>query len=144
MAEHRRCWDRHRTIFDPVQSRALLERTPGAWDFARPLAGWSLPECFTTLRARLEADAPAGGTVQSIRVLRLLESVPLAARAAAVEEALRRGAVTADAVRVVVEARRQRPAAPLSLEARPHLQEIRVGRPDLAAYRGLLHSEEAR
>lgn len=144
VAEHRRCWDRHRTIFDPVHYLALLERKPGAVDFARPLAGWSLPECFATLRARLEADAPSGGTVQYIRVLRLLESVPLAELAAAVEEALRRDAVTADLVRVLVEAHRQRPAEPLSLEGRPHLQEVRVGRPDLAAYRSLMHSGEVR
>jgi len=122
---------------------ALLERKPGALDFARPLAGWSLPGCFTRLRTRLEADESLDGTRQYIRVLRLLESVPVDELAAAIEVALERDLITAELVRILVEARRQSPIVPLSLEGRPHLQEIRVARPDLAAYRGLLHGEEA-
>jgi transposase len=144
VAVHHRCWDRHRTIFDPLHYLALLERKPGALDYARPLSGWSLPECFTTLRERLEADDPAGGTVQYIRVLRLLESVALDELAAAVEESLPRRGMTADLVRLLVESRRECPAVPLSLEGRPQLQTIRVGRPDLAAYRELLPTEEVR
>jgi hypothetical protein len=101
-----------------------------------------LPACFAALRGRLEADDPAGGTVQYIRVLRLLESVALDELTAAVEEALTRRGITADLVRVLAEARRERPAVPLNLEGRPHLQTIRVGRPDLAAYRELLPAEE--
>jgi len=143
VAVHRRCWDRHRTIFDPLHYLALLERKPGALDFARPLAGWSLPGCFTRLRARLEADESLDGTRQYIRVLRLLESVPMDELAAAIEVALERDLITAELVRILVETRRQSPIVPLSLEGRPHLQEIRVARPDLAAYRGLLHGEEA-
>ena len=61
---------------------------------------------------------------------------------AAVGEALSGGGIRADRVRVRAEARRERPAVPLSLEGRPHLQTIRVGRPDLAAYRELLPAEE--
>lgn len=143
-AVHRRCWDRHRAIFDPVHYLALLERKPGALDYARPLTGWALPECFTRLRSRLEADDPSRGVVGYIRVLRLLESVALDELAAAVQESLTRPSVTADLVRLLVEGRRERPAAPLSLEDRPHLQTIRVERPNLAAYRELLPAEEAR
>ena len=35
---------------------ALLETKPGAFDHARPLMGWTLPECFALLRRRLEAE----------------------------------------------------------------------------------------
>lgn len=63
VAEHPRSWDRHRTIFNPIHYLALLERKPGALDFARPLAQWSLPACFAALRSRLEADDSTGGTV---------------------------------------------------------------------------------
>ncbi|WZO97509.1 hypothetical protein EP7_004545 [Isosphaeraceae bacterium EP7] len=38
VAEHRRCWDRERVTYDPVHYLALLERKPGALDFAAPLA----------------------------------------------------------------------------------------------------------
>jgi transposase len=138
VAQHRRCWDRHRTIFDPIHYLALLERKPGALDFARPLAEWSLPDCFASLRMRMEADDAQGGTVQYIRVLRLLESVTLEDLTAAVEAALARSSVSADLVRILVENRRQKPAEPLSLEGRPHLQAIHVPLPDLTTYQGLL------
>ena len=36
VAEHRRIWERERVRFDPVHYLALLERNPGALDFARP------------------------------------------------------------------------------------------------------------
>jgi len=144
VAEHRRCWDRHRTIFDPVHYLALIERKPGALDFARPLSGWALPACFVALRERLEADESSGGTVGFIRVLRLLETATLGDLTVAVEEALKRGAVTPETVRVLLEAGRQSPAVPMSLEGRPRLQSIRVERPDLAAYGGLMPSEEVR
>ncbi len=37
VARHRRHWGKERTSFDPVHYLALLERKPGAIDFARPL-----------------------------------------------------------------------------------------------------------
>jgi hypothetical protein len=138
---HRRCWARHRTLFDPIHYLALLERKPGALDYARPLSGWSLPPCFATLRARLEAEDPERGTVQYIRVLRLLESVALDDLAAAIADALGRPAVSADAVRILVQARSERPVEPISLEGRPRLQAIHVAQPDLSAYGELLPGE---
>jgi hypothetical protein len=56
VACHRRRWDRHQVTYDPVHYLALLERKPGALDFAAPLEGWELPVCFGGLRRRLEAD----------------------------------------------------------------------------------------
>ena len=67
-AEHRRCWDRERVTYDPVHYLALLERKPGALDFAAPLAGWELPVCFGVLRRQLEAEFAGPGTRQYIKV----------------------------------------------------------------------------
>src|SRR5262245_45623364 len=53
VAEHRRLWGREGVSYDPVHYLALLERKPGAFDFARPLQGWMLPGCFEVLRRRL-------------------------------------------------------------------------------------------
>ena len=36
IAEHRRAWGRHQTIFPWVHYLGVLERKPGALDFARP------------------------------------------------------------------------------------------------------------
>ena len=73
VADHRRCWGREGVFYDPVHYLALLERKPGALDFAAPLAGWELPVCFGVLRRRLEAEFGGPGTRQFIKVLRLLE-----------------------------------------------------------------------
>src|SRR5208282_38125 len=56
VARHRRIWEREQVSFEPLHYLALLERKPGALDHARPLAGWELPECFATLRRRLENE----------------------------------------------------------------------------------------
>ena len=43
VATHARGWDKEQVSFDPRHYLALLERKPGALDFARPLEGWELP-----------------------------------------------------------------------------------------------------
>ena len=43
IARHPRHWGKERTTFDPIHYLALLERKPGAIDFARPLENWELP-----------------------------------------------------------------------------------------------------
>ena len=37
VARHPRCWQRERTLFEPIHYLALLERKPGGFDYARPL-----------------------------------------------------------------------------------------------------------
>ncbi len=66
IARHPRHWGKERTTFDPLHYLALLERKPGAIDFARPLENWELPRCFATLRRRLEADLGDRGTREYI------------------------------------------------------------------------------
>jgi len=72
-AVYSRCWGREQVFYDPVHYLAVLERKPGALDFAAPLEGWQLPVCFGVLRRRLEAEFGGPGTRQFIKVLRLLE-----------------------------------------------------------------------
>jgi transposase len=141
VAQHRRCWGRRQTFFDPLHYLALLERKPGALDHALPLAGWSLPDCFAALRQRLEQANPAGGTRAYIRVLRLLEAYDLERLTAAVERALTLGIVDADAVRLVLERQTEQPAERFDLTGRPTLQAVRVPKPDLTAYEHLRTKE---
>jgi transposase len=137
VAEHARCWGKGQVTFDPLHYLALLERKPGALDHARPLAGWSLPGAFASLRRRLEEADPKGGTRQYVRVLRLLETYDLAAVTAAVERALALAVADADAVRLLLERARERPAAGFDLSGRPGLQAVNMPPPDLAAYGAL-------
>jgi len=137
VAEHVRCWGKGQVRFEPLHYLALLERKPGALDYARPLAGWSLPGAFATLRRRLEEVDPKRGTRHYIRVLRLLESHDLAAVTAAVERALALAVTDADAVRLLLERAQERPAAGFDLRGRPQLSAVSVPPPDLTAYSAL-------
>jgi len=98
VARHRRIWEAEQVSFEPLHYLALLERKPGALDVARPLQGWTLPDCFQVLRRRLEAKEEGHGTREYIRVLRLLETHPLDRLRQAVESALRVGACSRDAI----------------------------------------------
>lgn len=138
IATHARRWDKHRISFDPVHYLALLERRPGALDVARPLENWQLPECFGVLRRRLENQWEDRGTREFVKVLRLLESATMTQLADAIEYALSIGATDQDAVRLILEHRREKPVALFNLEGRPHLAAVQVRAPDLHAYRGLL------
>lgn len=138
VATHVRCWDRQKVTFDPIHYLALLERKPGALDVARPLENWSLPGCFAILRRRLENELDGQGTREFIRVLRLLESTSVAQLSGAVDYALSIGTLNCDAIRLILEHRREEPVRLFSLDGRPHLAAVQVQSPDLHAYRGLL------
>jgi len=136
-ATHRRCWGREQVAYDPVHYLAVLERKPGALDFAAPLAGWELPVCFGILRRHLEAEFAGAGTRQYIKVLRLLEQASPAELTCAVERALESGVADADAVRLILEHGRERPVGLFRLDGRPHLRSVDVPKPDLSAYASL-------
>jgi len=134
VATHHRDWGKEAVHFDPVHYLALLERRPGAFDFARPMANWQLPSCFDLLRRRLEIKGGSEGTRQYIKVLRLLESSTVKELAGAVSQALTLGTLEADAVAVILQGRNEKPVGLFNLDGRPHLQGVQVKSPDLAAY----------
>jgi hypothetical protein len=136
-AVHLRCWDRERVTYDPVHYLAVLERKPGALDFAAPLEGWELPVCFGVLRRRLEAEFGGPGTRQYIKVLRRLEQADPGELTRAVGRALELGVADADAVRLILEHSRERPVGLFCLDGRPHLRSVDVPTPDLSAYASL-------
>jgi len=138
VARHARIWEVEQVCFEPLHYLALLETKPGALDHARPLAGWTLPECFALLRRRLEAERDGDGTREYIKVLRLLEKHPLAKLRAAVEAALQVGAITRDAVAQFLYPREDWRATLFSLAGHPHLRHVRVAAPNLASYMGLV------
>jgi hypothetical protein len=138
VAQHARCWGKHQVTMEPLHYLALLEQKPFALDWAKPMQQWTLPDCFTALRRRLEEADPTEGTRKYIRVLRLLESWPLPVVTKAVTAALRLGAIDADAVRLLVEKANEHPqASSLDLSDRPRLLAVNVPTPDLTAYRQL-------
>jgi transposase len=137
VATHERHWGREHTTYDPTHYLALLERKPGALDLARPLEQWELPECFSLLRRRLEADLWSLGTREFIKVLRLLERSSLAELTGAIETALSIGATSADAVSLIVFHQADHPVGLFSLDGHPHLKSFVIDPPDLGAYGAL-------
>ena len=119
-----------------------MERKPGGFDHARPLADWKLPACFEVLRRRQERQPSGLGTREYIRVLRLLENATVAQLADAVDYALDIDITDADSIRVILEHRRESPVALFSLDGRPHLKAVRVDATDPARYSQLLACEQ--
>jgi ABC-type arginine transport system ATPase subunit len=89
------------------------------------------------LRRRLEAEFAGAGTRQYVKVLRLLEWADPGELTCAVQRGLELGVADADAVRLILEHRRERPAGLFSLDGRPHLKSVAVPVPDLSAYASL-------
>jgi transposase len=138
VARHPRDWGKEHITYNPLHYLALLERKPGGLDFAKPLEGWDLPECFGVLRRRLETEREGEGTREFIKVLRLLEHASLGELARAIDYALDIGTTEADAVRLILEHRREQPVKLFRLDGRPHLADVVVEPPHLDAYRTLL------
>ena len=87
IARHPRSYEREDFVFDPLHYLALIEQKINALDQAAPLAGWSLPEEFATLRRLLEARMGKQGKREFVQVLRLMEVFRADEVAAAVRDA---------------------------------------------------------
>jgi len=138
IARHRRSYDREDFVYDPLHYLALLERKIGALDQAAPLAGWDLPEAFSTLRRLLEARMGKRGKREFVQVLRLLETFGLDDVVAGVQEAIARGAVGFDAVKHLVLCRIERRPPRLDLTIYPYLPQANVATTSARAYMDLL------
>ena len=137
IARHPRHWGKQHTEFNPIHYLALLERKPGALDYARPLENWELPGCFAVLRRRQEAQLERFGTREFIKVLRLLEHTSLPDLTGAVEQALALGAISADAVRLILQGRQEKTVDLFCLQGRPHLKGVHIPLPNLHVYQSL-------
>jgi hypothetical protein len=138
IARHERSYDREAVVFDPLHYLALIEQKTRALDQAAPLAGWQLPECFAQLRRLLEARLKKHGSREYVQVLRLLETFDLAEVTHAIEDALRLGTISFDAVRHLLLCRIERRPPRLDMENYPHLPLAQVRTTQAADYMTLL------
>ena len=138
IARHQRSYERETVVFDPLHYLALLEQKTRALDQAAPLVGWQLPECFAELRRLLEARLKKHGSREYVQVLRLLETFDIAEVSYAVEQALRLGAISFDAVRHLLLCRIERRPPRLDMENWPHLPLAEVRTTQAADYMTLL------
>jgi hypothetical protein len=119
---------------------ALLEHKNRALDQAAPLDGWQLADCIHRLRRLMEARMGNAGRREFIQVLRLMENFHQHQVEHAVTEALRLGAISFDAVRMLLLARLENRPVRLDLTLYPHLPAATVETADPRAYLGLIAS----
>jgi hypothetical protein len=141
IARHPRLWGQAGVRFNPVHYLALLERKPGGFDHARPLEDWKLPACFRDLRSRLEAEHEGEGTREYIKVLRLLEKHSPNELARAVEQGLRCGASSRDAIAQFLAPSLEWRSTRFNLDGHEHLRHVQVACVDVADYSRLLGQE---
>jgi transposase len=138
IARHQRSYEREAVVFDPLHYLALLEQKTRALDQAAPLAGWQLPDCFRQLRRLLEARLKKHGSREYVQVLRLLETFNIVEVTLALEDALRLGTISFDAVRHLLLCRIERRPPRLDMENYPHLPLAQVRTTQAADYMTLL------
>jgi hypothetical protein len=138
IARHQRSYERETVVFDPLHYLALLEQKTRALDQAAPLAGWKLPECFAELRRLLEARLKKHGSREYVQVLRLMETFDLSEVTHAIEDALKLGTISFDAVRHLMLCRIERRPPRLDMENYPHLPLAQVHTTQAADYMSLL------
>jgi transposase len=138
IARHQRSYEREAVVFDPLHYLALLEQKTRALDQAAPLACWQLPECFAQLRRLLEARLKKHGSREYVQVLRLVETFDIAEVTLAVEQALKLGTISFDAVRHLLLCRIERRPPRLDMENYPHLPLAHVRTTQAADYMALL------
>ena len=119
----------------------LLEYKKKALDQAALLDGWQLDVSIHRLRRLMEARMGSGGRREFIQVLRLMEVFHQHQVEQAVTEALRLGAISFDAIRMLLLARLENRPVRLDLTCYSYLPPAMVRTTDPRAYFDLMPTE---
>ena len=143
IARHPRSYEWDDFVFDPIHYLPLLERKTAALDQAAPLQGWDLPAEYQTLRRLLEARMDRRGKREFVQVLRLLEHFSHQEVHHAVQDALRLGAISFDAVKHLLLCRIEGRPPRLDLDLYPYLPRVSVKTTRATDYMTLLSGRAA-
>ena len=138
IASHTRSYETADFIYNPLHYLALLERKTKALDQAAPLDGWNLSACIHKLRQLLEQRLGSPGRREFIQVLRLMEDFHQHQVEQAVSQALQLGAISFDAIKMLLLAKLENRPPRLDLSFYPYLPSATVGATDTRAYLGLI------
>jgi transposase len=138
IAVHERSYGKADFIYNPLHYLALLEHKTKALDSAAPLEDWQLGECIHRLRRLMEGRMGNAGRREFIQVLRLMEDFHQHQVEHAVTEALRLGAISFDAVKMLLLAKLENRPARLNLNLYPYLPAATVQATDPRAYLALI------
>ena len=114
VGEHRRCFGRDQTVFDPWHYVPVLARKPGALRNGAPFKDWVLPSGLERVRRKLAGSAD--GDRQMVAILSAVLSDGLPAVEAACQEALHEAVHSADVILNIL-ARRREPPPPVAVAA---------------------------
>ena len=131
VGEHRRCFGRDQTVFDPWHYVPVLARKPGALRNGAPFKDWVLPAGLERIRRKLAGAADSDR--QMVNILTAVLSDGLPAVEAACLEALREGVHSADVV-INILARRREPAPPITIMTPDALRLQHAPAADCARY----------
>ncbi len=140
IATHARSYATADFVYNPLHYLALLEHKCKALDQAAPLDGWQLAQSIHRLRRLMEARMGNAGRREFIQVLRLMEDFHQHQVEHAVTQALQLGAISFDAVKMLLLARLENRPARLDLTFYPYLPATTVETTDPRAYLGLIAS----
>ena len=143
IARHPRSYEKDDFVFDPIHYLPLLERKTAALDQAAPLQGWDLPEEYQTLRRLLESRMGRRGKREFVQVLRLMETFSHQEVHHAVQDALRLGAISFDAVKHLLLCRLEGRPPRLDLDLYPYLPRVTVKTTSATDYMALLSGRAA-
>lgn len=138
IARHPRSYEREDFVFNPLHYLALIEQKTNALDQAAPLANWTLPDEFTTMRRLLEARMGKPGKREFVQILRLMEVFTMGDVAAGVRDSIARGAIGFDAVKHLVLCRIERRPPRLDMTVYPYLPKAKVATTSARSYMDLL------
>jgi transposase len=134
VGEHRRCFGRDRSIYDPWHYVPVLARKPGALRNGAPFKDWVLPAAIERVRRKL-AGADDGDR-QMVGILSAVLTDGLPAVETACTEALREGVHSADVVLNIL-ARQRQPATPITITTPAALRLMLQPHADCARYDSL-------
>lgn len=143
IATHRRCYDRHQEIIDPLHYLSLIRQRPGAIDHAKPLRRWreQWPAVYDALLAHLRHKWPDGrGDREFVNILYLHRDYSPAEMEAAIEAALAHHCAHLDGVTLwLTQLQRPEPTfATLDLANHPQLTGIGQQQVQAGVYDALL------
>ena len=131
VGEHRRCFGRDQTVFDPWHYVPVLARKPGALRNGAPFKDWVLPAGLERVRRKLAGVQ--GGDRQMVDILSTVLTDGLPAVEMACSEALREGVYSADVILNIL-ARRREPAMAIPILTPEGLQLRHEPHADCARY----------
>ncbi len=131
VAEHRRCYGRRETIYDPWHYVPVLARKPGALRNGAPFKDWVLPAALDRVRRRLAGSNDGDRQMVKILAAVLIDGLP--AVEAACVQALAEGVHSADVVINILA--RQRDPGPLEpIQTPASLRLLHAPTADCARY----------